>query len=303
MAQATTTTEGEVILAGDLAGDANLPELRASGVTPGTRSPAVRISVNSKGFITSAGQMPASEIEPFLPVATTSSKGILRLGTNLLTSPGVLDVATATSSVKGIASHGTGLTVSSGNVTLNYTALNAQIPTATGSVLGLARSGTNITNTSGVFSIEDASSSVKGVASYAPTDFTFNVQNIAVQSIIARLAVANTWGAAQNMQADTSTGISTFTPNFQTMSGSRVITLTSNLTINAPAALAPSGCVVRMDIMLIYDASAVRTVSMPSGYTTNGTLTFTNEQATTYDVLTLIATSTTCYAMINNKFL
>jgi hypothetical protein len=164
MANATTTTVGEIVLGGDLTGDANYPELRASGVTPGTYAPVKRLSVDSKGRITSIGQMTSPEVTVLALDATTSTKGIVQIGNGLVVSGGSLSLPTATASTKGIYTIGNGLVVSSGIVTIDFLSI-----LSTGSTFGIVKTGavgTNITNTAGVLSIPDATSSVKGVASF-----------------------------------------------------------------------------------------------------------------------------------------
>ena len=48
MALATNSTPGSIVLAGDLTGSANAPELRVTGVVPGAYGPA-NIVVDAKG--------------------------------------------------------------------------------------------------------------------------------------------------------------------------------------------------------------------------------------------------------------
>lgn len=84
MAAATNTTFGEIKLAGDLAGsnNASSPQLSASGVTPGAYS-FPTITVDGKGRITSAVSATPSELAAKLPNATSSQKGLVKLGTNI----------------------------------------------------------------------------------------------------------------------------------------------------------------------------------------------------------------------------
>lgn len=84
MTQATSTILGEIKLAGDLAGsgDANLPELIATGVTPG-QYVVPTITVDAKGRITSASSGTNSTLLEILPEATAAQKGIAKVGANI----------------------------------------------------------------------------------------------------------------------------------------------------------------------------------------------------------------------------
>ena len=164
MAASTTTIEGEIVLSGDLAGgsDANFPQLRASGVTPGTYGVVQRMTVDVKGRVVSIGNADyTTEIAPLIPTATTSVKGIFSLGIGFVAPSGVLETAIATSSVQGIASYGAGLVITAGVVLFDQSIL----ATATGSVFGMIKNGTNIDNAAGVLSIATATTSIKGLFS------------------------------------------------------------------------------------------------------------------------------------------
>lgn len=84
MTQATSTILGEIKLAGDLAGsgDANLPELISTGVTPG-QYVVPTITVDAKGRITSASSGTNSTLLAILPEATAAQKGIAKIGANI----------------------------------------------------------------------------------------------------------------------------------------------------------------------------------------------------------------------------
>ena len=412
MSQATNIDLGEIVLSGDLTGTGAYPELRASGVTPGNYAIMQKMYVDSKGRVTSVAAIPYSTVEPLLSVATTSVKGIFSPGSHFSIASGVLSADVATASAKGVFSVGAGLTASSGNITLDYistlatgsvfgfvksgtnltntagvlsvadasssvkgvasfgsglsvssgaVALNAATAPATGSVFGFVNSGTNLTNTAGVLSVADATSSVKGVASYGSdfvvssgavsadtaaitqnlspatgsvfgvvksgtnltntagvlsvADATSSVKGVASfgsglsvtsgavsGSSFTKFANANTYSLAQNGTSTASSPSTTFTPNFQTGSDVQDLTLTSNLAINFPSTLAPTGGCVRQTIILRYNASTAYTVALSGTYLTNTTLSFTNAATSAVDVLTLICTDTVCYAMLNENF-
>jgi len=112
MALATTSTPGSVTLAGDLTGTANTPQLRVTGVSPGSYTSA-NIVVDAKGRVVYAIN------GSFLgPDATTSSKGYAQVGTNMNVAAGVLSVPAGTGSVLGVANSGntSNISISSGSV-------------------------------------------------------------------------------------------------------------------------------------------------------------------------------------------
>lgn len=161
MAQATSTTFGTVVLGGDLAGgtDANLPQLVASGVIPGTYGPVARWYVNSKGLTVSMGTMTADELASSISTASTIVRGVTRTGYHINNTAGTISVDTASDTVRGVFSLVAPLTSSSGLVSFDYDGLNA-----TTSSKGLIQVGTGLSVTGGVLSsnVPDASTSVKG---------------------------------------------------------------------------------------------------------------------------------------------
>lgn len=68
-AKATSSTEGVVLLGGDLTGTGESPQLIKSGVVPGTYKLTAKLSVDSKGRVTSAGEMSQEDIDAAVDAA------------------------------------------------------------------------------------------------------------------------------------------------------------------------------------------------------------------------------------------
>lgn len=187
MTQATNTTLGEIVLSGDLTGDANFPLLRASGVTAGTYTPVRKIFVDTKGRVTSIGEVTYADIEPVIPIASTTQKGALKIGDNLQILSGVVSVQSASGSTFGAVSVGRGFSMSAGALNVDYSTMlaspsllgftkiggtlsidgagvvSAGSLDATDSVKGFVQVGTGVSISSGAISLPNATASQKGV--------------------------------------------------------------------------------------------------------------------------------------------
>lgn len=301
MAQATNTTQGEIVLSGDLAGsvDGTFLELRASGVTPGTYASSSTVTVDAKGRLLSVGAQSYSSTISVLPIASSSVKGIFSLAGFNVSSDGAATLNTPSyspsSSAKGFATAGNGFTLTGSTITAN---------TASGSVSGLVTAGSGFSIGAGVISVVTTSSGVKGVFSIdTASGLIVTNGSVALPTNIARTSVANVFQKAQNGALTSSSVTGTFTPDFQNGAAATNLTLTGNLTINFPTNLAPTGTLVEMQVIINNPSGSGYTVSLSGSYATNRTITFSDPSSgSKIDVLTLICTSSTCFAILNTTF-
>ena len=162
MAQATNTTEGQIVLSGDLYGDdATFPTLVPSGVTEGTYTgfkntgtaiPSAPfysyvLHVDAKGRITYAKEYGVSVA---VNDATAISKGIARIGTGINGSSGTWSIADGTTSTKGKLMAGSGLSTTNGTMYCTYNGA----PLASASVFGAAQPGSYMNMTSGALTVD-----------------------------------------------------------------------------------------------------------------------------------------------------
>lgn len=159
MAIATTTSLGEVKLAGDIAGSTNAlaPELTLQpGLVAGQYSIPI-VTVNTKGLITAIQN---GALASYLPTATTTGKGVVQIGEGLaVDGAGVLsaNIPIASSTIRGSVKIGSGLTVTAAGA--------VSIPDATPTTKGVVTlaATSNMTITNGALSVPQAGSTTPGV--------------------------------------------------------------------------------------------------------------------------------------------
>jgi hypothetical protein len=168
---ATSTTKGVLQLstnAGLAATNGLLAAQYATGTRLGTASIGSNLTISSGTLSLDASQL----------IATTTSKGIVQVGSGLLIDGGGylipdsgtinLGLQNATTSLKGIAAYSTGLTISSGIVsTTATTIINTDLITATTAAKGVisisSSSGSGLSIASGILNGADASTSKIGM--------------------------------------------------------------------------------------------------------------------------------------------
>lgn len=163
MTQATYSTIGQVLIAGDLVGSGQEPWLKATGVTP-VVSPTVisKSHIDIKGRHTWAGLASYSDIASIIPVATTIADGTVQIGQNINIAAGSISIPTASTSVKGLAKIGSGFYTTGGVLSIDETLL----PVATDTIFGLISAGTGLTVSGGYLNYSaagPATNTTKGV--------------------------------------------------------------------------------------------------------------------------------------------
>jgi hypothetical protein len=231
MALASTTTPGDIQLAGDLTGNATSPQLITVNSTPGSYL-FPSITVDGKGRLTAITNASASQVANWLPKATTSVYGVVTVPTsgNIVVSGGAISVPLATNSVKGVVTAGSYITISAGVMSVNV----GSLPSATTTTKGLVRVPTagRLTVSNGDLSVPIASTTTLGVVKIG--------SGITVSNgiINAPLPVANTTslggvivGSGLNVAANGQISLNLSSLPVATTSSAGVVQIGENLTV------------------------------------------------------------------------
>ncbi len=264
MTAATNTTLGEIKLAGDLAGvnNANAPELTSMGITAGTYV-FPKISVDTKGRITSLSSTTWADIAGIIPPATTSQKGVIGIttGSNMTITGGLLSVPDATASTAGVVRIGTGLSVSAGLLS---------VPTATASVAGIVQIGSGITVSAGTISVSTSTLATTGVPGFVKVGTNLTV---ASGVISAPMATAGTLGVVKvGTGLTVSSGVISANVPVATTSTTGVVKIGSglsvdgagNVTFAGTAATASTLGLVKVGTGLSIDGAGSLSLSLPT---------------------------------------
>jgi hypothetical protein len=167
MTQATNTTQGQILLGGDFYGtDANAPSLITTGVTPlATQKTVGKVHVDVKGRITWQGLGDfVADIQPIMPTASTSQKGVVALGRNINVDIGGINVNDASTTQKGVMQVGSGFLFDNGSKTISINPSN--FPIATSLIPGIVQVGYGLNIDNGTLSLGtavNATSTTRGI--------------------------------------------------------------------------------------------------------------------------------------------
>lgn len=123
-------------------------------VLNGTTVGGLDATTNSKGVVQVGSNLNVSDGVISVPTATNARLGVVQSGDNITNTNGVLSVGKATTSALGVVKIGSNINVDNGQIS---------VPVANGSTKGVVKVGTNIDVADGVISVKDASTSDKGV--------------------------------------------------------------------------------------------------------------------------------------------
>lgn len=145
--QATNSSQGELLLNGDLIGHGDSPQLVKTGVVAGKYPLVKTISVDSKGRVTSVGALTQSEIDSLVDTAyasdptkfsIVSGRPVLNVPNASATTAGTIKIDSGllapgygSTTSFGLVKIGQGLTVSSGSLALDFTKI---VPTTGGTL-------------------------------------------------------------------------------------------------------------------------------------------------------------------------
>lgn len=206
MTTATNTVQGQILMGGDLSptSTGELPQLRASGVTPGSypvnigaiavdgtapvTSPTV--VVDTKGRIIYAKSSSTTET---IPIASTTTQGVVKVdGTSITIASGVISapsLSNATTTTFGLVKPDNTSIVSNAGV------LSRVVPTVTSTNTGLAQIGSNINVASGVISVNTGSSTLLGLVQ--PDNSSVTISGGTLSRTLSPTATSTVFGKVQ----------------------------------------------------------------------------------------------------------
>jgi hypothetical protein len=160
-------------------------------------------STTTPGMVTVGSNISVTDGLISVPDATTSVKGVMSVGTNLSVASGAVSVADATTGAKGVMQVGTGLTVSSGTVSVS--------PTLTFSNTGLKVQDTNASHALTVAPGSNLSANRTLTVTTGDADRTLTLSGNLTASAAATVSGTNTGDQTITLTGDvTGTGTGSF---------------------------------------------------------------------------------------------
>ena len=261
MANATQTIAGDIQLAGDLGGNNNAasPALVNTSVTPGAYSTA-NITVDSKGRLTSASSATPVQVANIMPVATTTTKGVVSIGDGLsIDGAGVvsLDPPTASYTTAGI--------VSIDSVSLVVSAGHLSMPVASPTQLGGIKVGSGLTMTGEVLSALPVAIATNSTTGVVRIGSGLSITGDGTLSLNAPIATPAVVGAVRIGSGLSITGDGTLSVN---LGSTGIALLDSNNTFTKTVSSMPT--VLTSGVTINVDASASNLFTLTLAH--NGTL-------------------------------
>ena len=174
MAQATNTTLGTITLSADLAGGASSPQLAPTGVAPGSYTNVSKMHIDSKGRVVWCGKANYDkDIIPNIANASSTTEGICYVGKNInYAAGGLISVNIATAGSAGLIKVGNNLAINQ-----STGALDIVVPDASSTTFGSVQIGSGFSATNGLLyrtSWQDTSKTVKGMPAQIGSGFSIS---------------------------------------------------------------------------------------------------------------------------------
>jgi hypothetical protein len=214
-------------------------------------------TTSSKGIIQIGTGVDVSSGSISIADATDTSKGLIQAGAGMAASSGVLSIADATTSSKGAVQVGSGITVSSGVIA----ATNAV--DATTSSKGIIQVGTNFSVSGGVLSANVATDSELGVI--RPGAYLSIASGVLSVTAFARRNANTGFSATQQFSVAEFTGSTSFDTN--DTEDTLIFNLTANLSLSDTESITSQRGYFK-NLVFVQDSSGGHTVTFPGSWIT-----------------------------------
>jgi len=273
MALATNTSTGTIKLAGDLNGnnDATAPELTLTGVVAGEYLIPI-LTIDSKGRITNVDDVDDTSLQPFLPEASSTIKGVVQINESngLSVTGGVLSFSStvdpiddATTTSKGIVQidETNGLSINAGVLGIDF---------GTNTTFGTVKSA----NTSHITIVDGMVDVGSGVALNNQDNVFTKTQSVTINTLTYNVNITPD-GAVSNVME---------------------VTLTGNTTLENPTNLIAGAF---YSVQITQDATGSRTMAYGTAFKfKGGVVPILSTAANSIDILTCISDGTNLYSTL-----